>query len=520
MEKTKQVSANGICLKPRTVSRLGATRPLKTVPVLPNDPDPNICFDLGKYHSENSRHSKSSPAEPEGEEKTARLSANGAKKPTLKNQSISLSKSPIKEKPKSFCFATKKDSLYSEHHIKLQQHSPYRRNTNLSQPAADIFSEKICSSSLQCQFLSTKKIFKSALQGPAKPDAKKSLQKALEARPAPGKSKSPTTINLRNYNNSLHAARKLSPFVERRSIKVDYKKNYSKLDTMQQRMFKNLRNTKSTDAFCEWTQAQPRHISVESIKKGDFILPKRNVSIPVATHHLDTLDHEVSAKLIACEDENAHLKTIAERQHLIPPFEKAKVMTKKYGVIEAFAVNTNRGNKRSYNEDRVSILLNAQQKIKKCAGSEFVRNCSLFSIFDGHAGSDCCNYLKDNLHNAILQELDFQANLIESLKNIFEKVDEDYFQHLQKQNQKSSGSCALTLLVLNNLAILINVGDSRAVASFSHGQSVKDLTFDHKPEKPSEFDRIISSGGELYRASTNLKTRLSECYIVQTYDKL
>ena len=56
------------------------------------------------------------------------------------------------------------------------------------------------------------------------------------------------------------------------------------------------------------------------------------------------------------------LNTIRTHEHLLPPFEPAKVIIKDFGKIKAFSVNTHQGIFRSYNEDRVSILLNAQQR--------------------------------------------------------------------------------------------------------------------------------------------------------------
>jgi hypothetical protein len=46
----------------------------------------------------------------------------------------------------------------------------------------------------------------------------------------------------------------------------------------------------------------------------------------------------------------------------LPKFEQTKIILKKFGKVRGFGVNTHRGCVRSYNEDRVSILLNAQQR--------------------------------------------------------------------------------------------------------------------------------------------------------------
>lgn len=59
---------------------------------------------------------------------------------------------------------------------------------------------------------------------------------------------------------------------------------------------------------------------------------------------------------------SAHLESIKKNEHLLPKFEGSKVIIKDFGIIRAFSVNTHQGTVRNYNEDRVSILLNAQQR--------------------------------------------------------------------------------------------------------------------------------------------------------------
>lgn len=59
---------------------------------------------------------------------------------------------------------------------------------------------------------------------------------------------------------------------------------------------------------------------------------------------------------------NSLLDTIKKHEPMLPPFEGSKVIIKEFGSIKAFSVNTHQGTIRNYNEDRVSILLNAQQR--------------------------------------------------------------------------------------------------------------------------------------------------------------
>ena len=73
----------------------------------------------------------------------------------------------------------------------------------------------------------------------------------------------------------------------------------------------------------------------------------------------------------------------------IPAIDPARTSIKENGVFKSYAVNTHSGISRNYNEDRVSITLNIK---KKGVRAQF------FAIYDGHGGSLCCDYLKDNLH--------------------------------------------------------------------------------------------------------------------------
>ena len=56
------------------------------------------------------------------------------------------------------------------------------------------------------------------------------------------------------------------------------------------------------------------------------------------------------------------VESIRKAEGGLPVFEGSKVIIKDFGCITAFSVNTHQGTVRSYNEDRVSILLNAQQR--------------------------------------------------------------------------------------------------------------------------------------------------------------
>ena len=56
------------------------------------------------------------------------------------------------------------------------------------------------------------------------------------------------------------------------------------------------------------------------------------------------------------------IENINRFEHQLPPFEAPKTVVKDFDKIRSFSVNTHQGIVRPYNEDRVSILLNAHQR--------------------------------------------------------------------------------------------------------------------------------------------------------------
>ena len=72
---------------------------------------------------------------------------------------------------------------------------------------------------------------------------------------------------------------------------------------------------------------------------------------------------------------------------------------------------------RNYNEDRVSIILNILKPPSR--SNETWPKCSFFGVYDGHGGSACADFLRDNLHQFVIKEPSFPNVPKEALKNGF-----------------------------------------------------------------------------------------------------
>ena len=188
-------------------------------------------------------------------------------------------------------------------------------------------------------------------------------------------------------------------------------------------------------------------------------------------------------------------KSFIEARHSIYSFD----------VISAYGVNTYKGIIRNYNEDRVSIIVNAKKPahfISKNDNNDWP-NISFFSIFDGHAGNKCAEYLKTNLHNYILNSPHFPSSPIKAIRHGFQLCEKNFINTIYtkpfNQYLDYSGSCAIIVLIINSHCYIANLGDSRAIYSYNSGNNFYQLSRDHKPDDPKEKKRIYKAGGSIFQ---------------------
>lgn len=117
-------------------------------------------------------------------------------------------------------------------------------------------------------------------------------------------------------------------------------------------------------------------------------------------------------------------------QSTLPFFQTSKISQKAFGAVKAFAANTNVGIVRKANEDRISIILNVIQPPQKLprVPSEKWPKLQIFGVYDGHGGSKCAEYLKDNLHNNIILQPEFPRDIPEAIRRGAYKTEEDFLQ--------------------------------------------------------------------------------------------
>ena len=213
----------------------------------------------------------------------------------------------------------------------------------------------------------------------------------------------------------------------------------------------------------------------------------------------------IQSQLIYNQNENNNSQIILEDilRDAYAFYQPAKHSENIFDKIISYGVNTYKGRIRQYNEDRVTILINSSLNKNIIKDISNFPKISLFSIYDGHGGNKCCEFLKTNLHHYIFDSEFFPKNPIKAIEQGFKNCERQFTNLIYSHNQctDSSGSCAIIVLIINDSCYIANLGDSRALYSLDDGKNFYQLSRDHKPNDPMEKKRIYKAGGNVYKTN-------------------
>ena len=133
---------------------------------------------------------------------------------------------------------------------------------------------------------------------------------------------------------------------------------------------------------------------------------------------------------------------------------------------------------RDYMEDFIDVVIG------------FHADYDYYAVFDGHGGKDVAEYLQRNLGGLLKDNLVSGMRPKEALESAFEQAAD----HIDAYSQ---GSAALVVLITPFEIWVANTGDCRAILNrFVHNRYMGGaVTIDHKPNLPSERQRITDAGG-------------------------
>ena len=179
-------------------------------------------------------------------------------------------------------------------------------------------------------------------------------------------------------------------------------------------------------------------------------------------------------------------------------YENALYSNKQIGPLRSYGYNTYQGLFKKTNEDKIIVV----NQIKKPASTKLKTwpKISYFAIFDGHGGEGCSTFLKENYLKYLIENANFPFDIKTSMIEAFQKAEEEFIKQKCKSAEEfdNSGSCALVCILFDNKVYISNIGDSRAIMSMSGGTKIKQLSIDHKPNNPKEFERAIKNGSKIY----------------------
>jgi hypothetical protein len=276
---------------------------------------------------------------------------------------------------------------------------------------------------------------------------------------------------------------------------------------------KSNRNSQNTPTLAPVTVQNPPHTEIEKeyLKNqqnaNQNLLNNTTLQNPTASP--EDNKNKVEPKLnMQTQDKSKQKKTasfMTVNSLAVLPYTNyptAEFSSKPFHNISGYACNTYNGKIKNFNEDKVKV----QYKVEKTYyvnGQEYKALISYFGIFDGHGGDNCSKYLKKSLDTILFQQSMFPNNVVESVRETFNTV-ENKFKQFAVQGTKlndKSGSCAVISLIVNDILYSINLGDSRALYSRDSGKEFYQITRDHKPNDPKEQGRIEKAGGKVYYAN-------------------
>ncbi|KAL6055287.1 hypothetical protein QOT17_016825 [Balamuthia mandrillaris] len=124
--------------------------------------------------------------------------------------------------------------------------------------------------------------------------------------------------------------------------------------------------------------------------------------------------------------------------------------------------------------------------------------CAFFAVYDGHGGQLASSFARAYLHQHLAGSENFPQAPQQALDEACSLTDERYALRYEMAGATDGTTACMVLLKGFNL-YAANVGDSRAVLC-REGKPVL-LSFDHKPDKESERQRIEAAGGVVKKGS-------------------
>ncbi|ESL07414.1 protein phosphatase 2C [Trypanosoma rangeli SC58] len=125
----------------------------------------------------------------------------------------------------------------------------------------------------------------------------------------------------------------------------------------------------------------------------------------------------------------------------------------------------------------------------------FSETIPFFAVYDGHGGTQCAEFLRDNLHTLILSHSDVMTNPEKAVRDGIARAEADFLAKCANGKCESGSTCAVAMIVDDTL-VTGNVGDTEIVLCREGSPLV--LSKKHSlHSNESESERVKACGGRI-----------------------
>lgn len=208
--------------------------------------------------------------------------------------------------------------------------------------------------------------------------------------------------------------------------------------------------------------------------------------------------------------------------HFIQPFpsmrelyekekDKENVNTTKEDTIDnsfhskSSSCNTNNNTNDTSNNNNTSNNDNVNDNSKK---TRFDNSYAFFAVMDGHGGTFVALYVKDHLHDNIVNHPCFFTDTKKAILEGFQKTETSLQEYAKQKGVDIGGigSTATVAILIGNLLYVANLGDTEAVLSIEGTTLV--MTTLHTLANPTEKERLEQIGAEILANKDPKKNRV------------
>jgi len=199
-------------------------------------------------------------------------------------------------------------------------------------------------------------------------------------------------------------------------------------------------------------------------------------------------------------------------------YPKVELSPYPFNKIVGYGANSYHGISKNFNEDKYKIIYDykLRKTINTPNGSMIFPSISYFGLYDGHGGSKCSIFVQEKLHTFLLESNYFPLYPLQAINEAYLRAEQEFqaiaYDPINNMLLDKSGSCSLSILMIDETCYVTYLGDSRALYSFDSGKYLFQISRDQKPNDLIERMRIEKAGGRIYK-DTRLKVNGQKIHV-------